>query len=115
MAVPRARFGGKPHPFRELPGVSQGRRALGRDGAGARVGGGGGARRGGGGGAPRGDGAWAARTRRAEKVPLGTYVMLDSSGSMDALAASGQSKWAAIVAALTTFLRDPSSAGLGVG
>ncbi|HVR03502.1 MAG TPA: hypothetical protein VMT47_15300 [Polyangia bacterium] len=67
------------------------------------------------GGAPLGDAACAAQTQKAEKVPLDMYVMLDSSGSMDELTASGQSKWDAIVAALTTFLRDPSSAGLGVG
>jgi hypothetical protein len=67
------------------------------------------------GGAPLGDAACAAQTQKAEKLPLDMYVMLDSSGSMNALTASGQSKWDAIVAALTTFLRDPSSAGLGVG
>jgi hypothetical protein len=67
------------------------------------------------GSAPLGDAACAAQTQRAERLPLDMYVMLDSSGSMTELTSSGQTKWDAIRAALTAFLRDPSSAGIGVG
>jgi hypothetical protein len=67
------------------------------------------------GGAPLGDAACAAQTQKAERLPLDMYVMLDSSGSMAELTASGTSKWDAVSAALTAFLSDPGSAGLGVG
>src|SRR5450432_3809190 len=67
------------------------------------------------GSAPLGDAACAAQTQKAEKLPLDMYVMLDSSSSMTELTMSGQSKWDAIRMALTQFLRDPNSAGLGVG
>ena len=43
------------------------------------------------------------------------YVMLDSSASMLTATASGATKWTPSGAALTTFVRDPGSAGLGVG
>jgi hypothetical protein len=67
------------------------------------------------GSAPLGDAACAAQTQKAEKLPLDMYVLLDSSSSMTELTTSGQTKWDAIRAALTSFLRDPNSAGLGVG
>jgi hypothetical protein len=67
------------------------------------------------GSAPLGDAACAAQTQKAERLPLDLYVMLDSSGSMTAATANGQTKWKAVQDALTAFLRDPGSAGLGVG
>jgi hypothetical protein len=67
------------------------------------------------GSAPLGDAACAAQTQKAERLPLDLYIMLDSSGSMTAPTASGQTKWDAVRAALTSFLRDAGSAGLGVG
>jgi hypothetical protein len=67
------------------------------------------------GGAPLGDAACAAQSQTAEKLPLDMYVMLDSSGSMTETTSSGQTKWDAISLALTTFVNDPSSAGIGVG
>jgi hypothetical protein len=51
---------------------------------------------------------------KAELLPLDIYVMLDSSGSMLDLAA-GATKWSAVSRALTTFLTDAGSAGIGVG
>jgi hypothetical protein len=62
-----------------------------------------------------GDAACAVATQTAQTVPLDLYIMMDSSGSMAALTASNQTKWDAVRGALTTFLRDPSSSGLGVG
>jgi hypothetical protein len=50
----------------------------------------------------------------AELLPLDIYVMLDSSGSMLDLA-SGVTKWSAVSRALTAFVADPGSAGIGVG
>jgi hypothetical protein len=50
----------------------------------------------------------------AELLPLDIYVMLDSSGSMLDLA-SGATKWSAVSRALTAFVTDPGSAGIGVG
>lgn len=68
------------------------------------------------GGAPLGDAACAAQTQKAEKIPLDMYVMLDTSSSMsDPVGTTTTSKWTAIRNALTTFLRDPSSSGIGVG
>jgi hypothetical protein len=67
------------------------------------------------GSAPLGDAACATHTQKAERLPLDLYVMLDSSDSMTDLTANLQTKWDAVTAALTAFVRDPSSAGLGVG
>lgn len=47
-------------------------------------------------------------------LPLDMFVMLDTSGSMLETAA-GTDKWSSVKQAMTTFLRDPGSAGLGVG
>lgn len=47
-------------------------------------------------------------------LPLDLYVMLDSSGSMlDTIGT--QTKWQAIQSAVTTFINDPASAGIGIG
>jgi hypothetical protein len=62
-----------------------------------------------------GDAACAVGTQVAQKVPLDLYIMMDSSGSMTGTVAGNQTKWDAVRSALTTFLRDPKSAGLGVG
>jgi hypothetical protein len=67
------------------------------------------------GSAPLGDAACAAHTQKAEQLPLDLYVLLDSSASMTEETAAGQTKWDAVRAALTAFLRDPMSAGIGVG
>ncbi len=67
------------------------------------------------GGDALGDAACAAATQQAQQVPLDLYIMMDSSGSMAAATGSGQTKWDAVRAALTAFLRDGQSVGLGVG
>jgi hypothetical protein len=68
------------------------------------------------GSAPLGDAACAAQTQMAEKIPLDMYVMLDTSSSMsDPVGTTTTSKWTAIRNALTTFMRDPNSSGIGVG
>jgi hypothetical protein len=54
-------------------------------------------------------------TQMAQKSPLDLYIMMDSSGSMDDTTSTGQTKWAAIQGALTSFVDDAGSAGLGVG
>ncbi len=51
---------------------------------------------------------------KAELLPLDIYVMLDSSSSMLDLAA-GDTKWAAVSRALSAFVTDAGSAGIGVG
>jgi hypothetical protein len=69
------------------------------------------------GGDALGDAACATATQQAHEVPLDLYVMLDSSGSMlTTIATNGTTtKWTAVRAALTSFLQDQKSAGLGVG
>ena len=64
-----------------------------------------------------GDAACATATQRAQQVPLDIYIMMDSSGSMDDVVAANSTttKWAAVRDAIIAFLRDPQSAGLGVG
>ena len=52
---------------------------------------------------------------KATPAPLDLYFMVDTSGSMDDLVTAGQSKWAAVVAAIDAFVNDPTSAGIGVG
>src|SRR4051812_30860580 len=57
-----------------------------------------------------GDGAVCAyETRMAKQVPLDLLLVLDRSSSMVG------AKWAQAVSGLSAFLRDPASAGLGVG
>jgi hypothetical protein len=50
----------------------------------------------------------------AQQVPVDLLVLLDNSGSMNA-AAGMRTKWATAQEALVTFVKDPASAGLGVG
>lgn len=51
-----------------------------------------------------------------EEIEVDMYVMLDSSGSMLNVAGVGPaSKWDAVTQALTSFINDPRSDGLGVG
>ncbi len=51
---------------------------------------------------------------QAMLLPLDLYVMLDSSASMlDTIGT--QTKWEAIQSAITTFIDDPASAGIGIG
>jgi len=95
---------------------------LGKAGTGGIVGGVGGELDAGGpgpviGGDALGDAACATTTQQAKQVPLDLYVMLDSSGSMLAPTATNGTvtKWSAVTDALTTFLQDPKSDGLGVG
>ena len=54
-------------------------------------------------------------TESATQLPLDMYFMLDTSGSMDDLVADRQSKWSAVASAISSFVNDPASAGLGVG
>lgn len=54
-------------------------------------------------------GGCAAAVSKAEQVPLGMYLMIDKSGSMD-----GQ-KWTDVTSAIKTFVDQPSAAGIGVG
>ncbi|MEP7052346.1 MAG: vWA domain-containing protein [Pseudomonadota bacterium] len=56
-----------------------------------------------------------AHVSSAEPIPLDMYIMLDTSGSMKDQTSARTSKWAAVKAALKSFLEDQSSAGLGVG
>lgn len=69
-----------------------------------------------GGGGGEGDGGACAATKETAKlVPLDIYVMMDQSGSMSEKTSSGITKWAAIKTAISSFLGDPSSEGIGVG
>jgi hypothetical protein len=58
-------------------------------------------------------------TQTAKQVDVDMYIMLDRSASMLGLTGPttgpGQTKWDAIRDALSEFLADPASAGLGVG
>jgi hypothetical protein len=54
-------------------------------------------------------------TQGAEPVPVDMYIMLDRSGSMQGETGTGESKWEAMRRALTAFIADPASGGLGVG
>lgn len=51
----------------------------------------------------------------AKPVPVDMYIMLDRSDSMRLETGTGASKWDAMRSALTTFITDPESEGLGVG
>lgn len=53
--------------------------------------------------------ACATDSKKAEPVPLDLYIMLDQSGSMQG------NKWTSTVSAITAFVNDPQSAGIGVG
>lgn len=54
-------------------------------------------------------------TQQAELTPLDLAIMQDTSGSMWNLIAASTSKYAAVKSALSTFVNDPGSKGLGVG
>jgi len=54
----------------------------------------------------------AGETIQGELIPLDMYVMFDTSYSM---IDPDPTKWPAVTQALTSFLRDPGSSGLGVG
>lgn len=68
-------------------------------------------------GASDGDGGGCAgETHNAEKVPLDMYLMLDQSGSMSDPPASGSgTRWEAVEAAISAFVAQGESAGIGVG
>jgi hypothetical protein len=59
--------------------------------------------------------ACASETVVAKELPLDLYFMLDTSGSMSDLVAAQHSKWDSVVSAMTAFVTDPGSAGIGVG
>ena len=61
------------------------------------------------------DSSCAGETYEGELIPLDLFIMLDISGSMTELTAAGTQKWVETRQALTAFLNDPQSAGLGVG
>jgi hypothetical protein len=54
-------------------------------------------------------GSCAATVNKAEKVPLGMYLMIDRSGSMQG------APWTAVTNALKAFIDQPSTAGIGIG
>lgn len=54
-------------------------------------------------------------TQRAQRVDVDLYIMLDRSNSMLELTGTGASKWDAIRDAISGFVNDPASEGLGVG
>jgi len=56
----------------------------------------------------------AEEVHRAEIAPLDLMMLVDTSASMTDMAGMG-SKWEAAQSALSSFVRDPRSAGLGVG
>jgi len=56
--------------------------------------------------------ACAAETTRAQQLPLGMYIMLDKSGSMDE---GSPTKWVSIRGALANFLSQPTLTGVSVG
>jgi hypothetical protein len=60
-------------------------------------------------------GGCASSTEHGAELPLDLYFMLDSSGSMDDLVSAGASKWSQVVKALSSFVDDTASAGIGVG
>jgi hypothetical protein len=52
---------------------------------------------------------------RAVQIPVDLLLLVDSSHSINEAAAGGGSKWSLVVEAFRLFLRDPRSAGLGIG
>jgi len=54
---------------------------------------------------------------QAERIPLDMYVMLDVSGSMTEVTAGDDTvtKWDAVSSALSDFVKDPASSGMGMG
>ena len=65
--------------------------------------------------APAGDvAACAEESTQAKQVPIDLLLLVDSSSSMASLAGT-RSKWSMAVEALQLFVRDPKSAGIGMG
>lgn len=54
-------------------------------------------------------------SKKAEKIPLAMYIMLDQSGSMSGELSNGDTQWEAVTAALTSFVEQPGAAGISVG
>jgi len=61
--------------------------------------------------------ACAGELTQAERAPLDIYIMLDVSGSMLNATVSdpGVTKWRAVSSALSEFVKDPLSEGIGIG
>jgi Mg-chelatase subunit ChlD len=59
--------------------------------------------------------ACATESARGKLLPLDLFMMLDTSGSMYGRVTATQSKYVAVKGALTTFVNDPASAGIGLG
>lgn len=61
----------------------------------------------------------AKETQKATQLPLDIYLMVDTSGSMNGRTGGGASsdptKWEAVKSAISSFIGDPASAGIGVG
>jgi hypothetical protein len=62
-----------------------------------------------GGGSSVSGGSCAATVNKAQQVPLGMYLMMDRSGSMQG------SPWTSVTNAIKAFVDQPSTAGIGVG
>jgi hypothetical protein len=60
-------------------------------------------------------GGCAGTATKAQPIPLDIFVMLDQSGSMLEDAGNGMTKWQTVKSALTTFMQEPSTAGIGMG
>ncbi len=60
------------------------------------------------------DGACAATSSKGQQAPLDIYMMLDQSQSMSEMVAGGMTKWAAVTAALNSFVMTPQQ-GVSVG
>jgi hypothetical protein len=54
-------------------------------------------------------------TQTAKQVNVDMYIMLDRSNSMLEVTGAGETKWDSIRSALTAFVSEPASDGLGVG
>lgn len=57
----------------------------------------------------------AGEVTQGERKPLDMYIMMDLSGSMDVEAAAGVTKWSAVRQAMSGFIQDSASEGIGVG
>lgn len=68
-----------------------------------------------GGGTAGGGGSCVGTSFAAKPVPLDIFVMLDQSGSMNLAAGNGMSRWESIKAAITSFVQQPGTTGIGMG
>jgi hypothetical protein len=57
----------------------------------------------------------ASENRRAERVPMDLLLLIDVSSSMNNPGFMGKTKWQLALSALTTFIQDPKTVGIGVG